>query len=324
MTETKVDEKPVDEQILNGTDATAPKEPAPKRARTRGSDGRFSDDRDDVEDAAFDAAMKKHLVREPEAKQPEKVEPAATPEKTEETGPVKVPKALEFDGWTAEDLQGLSQERIDALSKKAEKRQADINKKLSEKSKAEDKQTTASPETAKATSDTAAVAQQSYKDMVKGVSDLLGDDVGDALGKVLEGSMKPLLQRLEAAESALQQSQLSDLNRQYQTTRGELEGEFPQLKDDEVNQRVIERMGQLADPEKYDSLEALMRDACRLELYDEVVKAKASESKPNTDTSRKNGHPTAPTRSKVATPKSREQADDEALDAVFKKHLGRG
>lgn len=313
MTDTA--EKPVDEQVLAGTDETSPK---PDTTKARAADGKFAKPGQGDEEKALDSAFKKHLGRDPQPEAAPKVE-GQQPEKAKSTG-TPIPKALELDGFTADDLQGLSPERIAALAEKASKRQADIDKKLSEKSKTADS-ATAAPEPAK-TEAVKAGAQQ-MKELVKGVSELLGDDVGDALGKVIENAMKPLVERLEKAESFTERQAQSVLESRVIAVRDELAGEFPQLKDEAVLKRVVGQMEDLANPQKYPELRDLMRAAARLELFDELLAAKTT-TQPKHDTSRQKHQPTAPTRASAPTAsKTLSQQEDEALDAVFTKHLGR-
>lgn len=303
-------QKTVDEIVLDKPAETPVTDAKPEKARDEA--GRFK--REEAEDAALSASLAKHGITKAAEKPAEKEQPAAEAgeSKGKSTG-TKVPKALELDGFTSEDLQGMSEERIAALEQKAQKRQSDIGKKLSERSKSETA-ATAKTETPKAQE------AQAYKDLVKGVGELLGDDVGEALSGVLEKAMSPLVERLNRAEGLLQQRLEAEMGTQVESLRGKLAEDFPPLKDDAVLKRVVERMGAIADPEKHSDMEAVMRDACRYELFDDMVKAAAAKTTRN-DTSRNNGQATAPNRSaKPSATKTREQLDDEALDAALKKN----
>lgn len=308
MADTEQADKPLEEVILAGSDATKPAAPETPAAK-RDASGRFA--REEAEEAALTRIFNTNKLGD----QP-KEQPAAEAGKTEQkqdTG-TKVPKALELDGFTSEDLQGLSPERITALEQKAAKRQSDIGKKLSERPKAETTATT-TPDAPKA----AAKPAQTYKDLVKSVGELLGDDVGEALSGVLEKTLSPLTERLNRAESLLQQRLETEMETQITSLRGKLAADFPSLKEDEALKRVVDRMGQLADPSRYSNLEDVMVDACRLELFADVQKPKTSTSR--NDTSRNNGQPMTPTRtSKPSAAKTHAELEDEALDAAFKKN----
>lgn len=314
--EIKLEESaPLDQIILEGTDATPPPKEEPKVDRARDERGRFSSAADD--EKALDRIFKEKLGRE----KPVEVKPAAEQEKPAKApvanlDKVKAMKALELDGFTEEDLDGMSDERILALGQKAQKRQADIGKKLSERPKTEAPVTDGevAPK-----ADTKVSAQATYKELSKSVGELLGDDVGEALSGVLEKALSPMVERLNRAEGLLQQRLEAEMETQVASLRTKLAADFPPLKDDAAMKRVVERMGELADPAKYSDLESVMRAACKLELFDDVVKA--AKSTPRNDTSRNNGQPTSATRN--AKPKAamtRHEAEDSALDEIFQRH----
>lgn len=295
--------------------AQTPAEAAPVvSAKPRGPDGRFASV--EAEDAALDRIFAKAKgdpdpTPAPKAQPSPKAEAEEVPEKAQKPSAdiSRALKALELDGFTKDDLEGMPEQRILSLGQKAQKRQSDIGKKLSERAKTDDP-ATAAQETPKPAS-----GQVDFKALAKSVGDLLGDDVGDALAKILEQSFSPITTRLSTAEAELQARAMERLEGEADKAREKLRERFPDLKDEENWDRVQTRMGLLAKTQSYETIPDLMRDACILEFPD------ASPSKPRNDTSRNNGQPTPVVRQKTPpAARTKEEAEDLALDEIFSKH----
>ena len=265
----------------------------------------------------------------------------------------KAVKALKLDGWTDEDVSALDSERVIALGKKAKERHSEIGKKLqsrsaepesdeeSEEGSDEESDDSESPSLNRVQSEDGADDQEDQGDdeaeeeelgsaeptsqpftreklrsMVSPLSDAigLGDEVGDELAKVLEQAVAPLqgeLLRYRQYHEQIIRERGEELGAK---AREKLADQFPGLKDEEKFERVVQKMGTLAKANNYDSMESLMFDAAKLELFDE---AKDNASKTAISSKRSLGQPVTSNRSMPNKAMSVEDREDKALDALL-------
>lgn len=255
----------------------------------------------------------------------------------------KAVKALKLDGWDDDDVSALSEERIIALGKKAQERHSAIGKKLQEKSsksadldiddeddseQGEEKgfvgndddseseeQGSAEPARQPRAKDGKFVID--YKALAKPVSEAigLGDEVEEALAKAFESALAPIQEKVAAYDEY--QSQLIEQRGEEigQAARERLADRFPGLKDEEKFERVVTRMYQLAKTEQeYESMEQLMLDAAKLELFDDNTQASkrlVSQSK------RAQGQPTTVSRKMPVSAMELEDKEDAVIDALL-------
>ena len=253
----------------------------------------------------------------------------------------KAVKALKLDGWDDDDLAVLSQERVIALGKKATERHSAFGKKLQEAAnkKAEDldeaEEEESEDETAEAVEkndddEEPGSAEPSgqprgkdgrfaidYKSIAKPVSDAigLGPEVEEALASALEAALAPLQQKLESYDqyqAAIVEQRGEEIG---QSIREKLSDRFPGLQDEDKFERVVGRMGLLAkaDP-NYQSMEQLMLDASKLELFDDIQEA---TSRKNTQVKRAQGQITTTSRKTPTPAMSVDDKEDAVLDALM-------
>jgi hypothetical protein len=253
----------------------------------------------------------------------------------------KAIKALKLDGWDDEDVQALSPERVIALGKKATERHSAFGRKLQEAAgkKAEDLDEAKSGEEDDETAEAADEDDQSeepgsaeptgqprnkdgrfsinYKALAKPVSDAigLGSEVEEALASALESALAPIQEKLneyDKYQTAIVEQRGEEIG---QSIREKLSDRFPGLKDEEKFERVVGRMGLLAksDP-NYQSMEQLMLDAAKLELFDDNQEVSARKT---TQVKRAQGQPTTTSRRTPTPAMSLEDKEDAVLDALM-------
>lgn len=292
---------------------------------------------------AEDAFLDKVFAPE-DKEQPEKPESKQQDADTAKPkGYEKAVKALKLDGWDDDDVSALSPERVIALGKKAQERHSAIGKKLQEKSgktsdlddedkddSEDDKQESFfsnedDPEDEEQGSAEPARQPRSkdgkfvidYKALAKPVSEAigLGDEVEEALAKAFESALAPIQEKVAAYDQY--QAQLIEQRGEEigQAAREKLADQFPSLMDEEKFDRVVSRMHQLAKTEQqYESMEQLMLDAAKLELFDDNVrgnKRQVSQSK------RAQGQPTTVSRKMPSAAMQIEDKEDAVIDALL-------
>lgn len=255
----------------------------------------------------------------------------------------KAVKALKLDGWEDGDIEELKPERVIALGKKAQERHSAVGKKLQEAavSKAtdqsgaedldkdldEDEEDTETadletndeePGSAEPTGQpTSLMSKIDYKALAKPVSDAigLGDDVQEALAKAFESALKPLQEQaalVEQQRNAMIQERGEELG---QAAREKLSEKFPGLQDEEKFGKVVERMHALAKTnQNYESMEQLMLDAAKLELFDDT---NATVSRRSNQVKRAQGQPTTVSRKMPTEAMSLDDKEDAVLDTLL-------
>jgi hypothetical protein len=255
----------------------------------------------------------------------------------------KAAKALKLDGWDDEDLKSLSPERIIALGKKAQERHSAIGRKLQDAaSKKAEEFDEVEDEDEDSESATAGMVDEGpedeepgsaepsgqprsangkfsidYRSIAKPVSDAigLGDEVEEALASALEKALAPL--REKVAEYETYQAQVIEQRGEEigQAAREKLSDKFPGLQDEAKFEKVVSRMHQLAkSSDQYKSMEELMLDAAKIELFDDnesTIKRTSVQSK------RAQGQPTTVSRKMPSTGMTAEDKEDAVLDAIF-------
>jgi len=253
----------------------------------------------------------------------------------------KAVKALKLDGWDDDDLAALSPERVIALGKKATERHSAFGKKLQEAAgkkaevpdgdeSEESENETATPVAESDDAEEPGSAEPSgqprskdgrfaidYKAIAKPVSDAigLGSEVEEALAAALESALAPLQQKLESYDqyqAAIVEQRGEEIG---QSIREKLSDRFPGLQDEEKFERVVGRMGLLAkaDP-NYQSMEQLMLDASKLELFDDNTEINARKT---TQVKRAQGQITTTSRKTPTPSMSVEDKEDAVLDALM-------
>ena len=255
----------------------------------------------------------------------------------------KAVKALKLDGWEDGDIEEMSPERVIALGKKSQERHSAVGKKLQEaaQSKVSDETETAEldedededeedtetadletrdkePGSAEPTGQpTSLLSKIDYKALAKPVSDAigLGDEVQEALAKAFESALKPIQEQaalIEQQRNAMVQERGEELG---QAAREKLSEKFPGLQDEDKFNKVVERMHVLAksNPD-YNSMEQLMLDAAKLELFDDT---NATNTKRTAQVKRAQGQPTTVSRKVPTEAMSLDDKEDAVLDTLM-------
>jgi hypothetical protein len=291
-------------------------------------------------------------VRAEDGKFAKKSEQQGTPSDAPK-GYDKAVKALKLDGWTDDDIKALPPERLVALGKKAKERHSEIGKKLQSRSaesepeveedeQEEEEDDNSEPEMQSPDDEEDDAQDQDDKDddeeaeeelgsaeptgqpltreklrsMVKPLSDAigLGDEVGDELAKVLEQAVAPLQNEISRYRQYQEQVIRERGEELGIKAREKLADQFPGLKDEEKFERVVMKMTDLAKSGRYDSMETLMFDAAKLELFDD---AKNTATRSAISSKRSQGQPVTSTRSIPAKALGVEDREDKALDALL-------
>lgn len=251
----------------------------------------------------------------------------------------KAIKALKLDGWTDDDVSSLSPERVIALGKKAKDRHSEIGKKLQSQSSQdaeepqdagddsvarssevpvnedaddEPQETTPEPGSAEPTGQ----PEYNLKAIIKPVSDAigLGDEVGDALAQALEQALTPLQSELHSYRQAHMEMIAQRGVELGERARQTLQADFPGLKDEAKFEKVVTRMTELAKVKQYESMDLLMRDAAKIELFDDI---KTTHSKNHASSRKSMGQPVTQSRTAPAQSLSAQDREDLALDALL-------
>ena len=235
----------------------------------------------------------------------------------------KARKALELDGWDDGDFDGISEERIVALGKKAADRQAKISKELEAKSKqrtSEDGEAGEEDESAARVARRAEPESQADDDLsdLKPIEELFGEETSNAIAKYVQKALGLTKQQMQQVQQQLSAANEEKAERAVSEARTKLTDKYPELQDEEVYDDVVEEMTALVKiPGKYKDMNALMEAACRLKGL-EAKTGKAAKTSPAVQAAKANGTPVV--KSQVTQPKSMSLSDREdlALDAIFK------
>lgn len=233
----------------------------------------------------------------------------------------KARKALELDGWDDGDFEGMSEERIVALGKKAADRQSKISKELEAKSKqrtSEDGEAGEEDESAARVARRAEPESQADDDLseLKPIEELFGEETSTAIAKYVQKALGLTKQQMQQVQQQLSAANEEKAERAVNEARSQLKDVYPELADEEVFDEVTEEMTNLLKiPNKFKDMRGLMEAACRLHGL-EAKQPKSSKSSA-TQQAKANGVPTGKTQVTPAKAMSLADRDDAALNAIF-------
>jgi len=224
---------------------------------------------------------------------------------------------LRRDGWSDDDFENFTAERLTELAEHRKQMQADVDRKLRGDSE--------EPDAPAAETDSDADAEPAsdlpdtpVSDAVEYLSDYLGlDEQGkDLLSKFQTASIKPMQEAVEQQAALLQQMQTAMLRQEIDRSRDALRGEYADIVGEDANfQRVLQRMDKLAkDSEEDRSVGELMEEALLLEFKGEITD-KVKETKKSVRHLKDSGQPSV--RPKQPKPQ-RQYSQEEREDAVLK------
>lgn len=283
-------------------------------------------------DAALDAVLgKSEATPEPETPAAEDAAPAEAPTETpaEETpapdrdaltramGALRrdnVPDAV-IEHWMQNDP-----EKLLAWADKASKRQGDIDKRLrgEKPTELEAKDT---PEEPKADPTGQPATDEALADLVRPFAEEMGSEhAQEALtklaGHVRESTLaevRPVLETFQR-HMAVMSSMLEATA--LREARAGLRERFPQVAEDAVWSKILERAKTLSGTGGYEDIEGIVTDAAKLELADFTVRDRQAQLA-RTHATRSNGTPTTPTRARKAAALTPDQQREAALDDIF-------
>lgn len=264
-------------------------------------------------DAADDAAMAE-ILGEPVGEAEPKVKDEE--EEAEEKGEKEQPddddtettadydaavEVLKRDGWTAEDLRGLSKKRVQAIADVSSKRQSDANttwQKLQEAQKVRETTETKAEAATEPATETAELSK-----FVETLTDEIGEEAAGVLQKhfaAVEARAQAIQQRLDAAEAR-------DFERMMTDARNRVGDRFPGLVDEKVFQdQVMPKLRTLVATGDYvDKVDEALTDAARLAGLEP---SESNSTKPKSN--RRNGTPTSGSRQT----KTETLSEDEILE----------
>lgn len=283
----------------------------------------------DPADAAFDALVAKAGLSEkaitdaaqakPEGSKP--TEPPPVPEGVKPADWSKAYKALKFDGYDDEMIDGMPPDKMVAFGLKRYAAQADTDKRLREAAKSKPTTSPAEeiepvePQPAKAETP----AAQGLDDLIQPLAEMFGDDSKPLLEKFASGLLSQIRGQYEGKLSALEQSEMaSRATLESIVIETALDGQkkdFPELEEPTVRQRVQETMRSMAPSGRWKTVPELCRAACRVELAEEFLR-RQQERLSATNRAKANGQPVV--ESRAAPPKALADIQDRALDMLEK------
>ena len=235
----------------------------------------------------------------------------------------KARKALELDGWDDGDFEGMSEERIVALGKKAADRQSKISKELEAKSKqrtSEDGEAGEEDESAARVARRAEPESQADDDLseLKPIEELFGEETSTAIAKYVQKALGLTKKQVEQMQKQMSAAGEERAEQEVDAARSQLKDKFPELADDEVYEEIVDEMTALVKiPGKYKTVSSLMEAACRLKGL-EASAGKAAKSSSSVLNAKANGTVTTKSQNAQAKALSISDRDDLALDAIFK------
>lgn len=242
----------------------------------------------------------------------------------------KARTALELDGWEDEDFEGLTEERIVSLGKKASERQTRISKELEARAKQAKSEPGEASEEEKPSARVANRAepgsQEDDLDSLKPFSELFGEEPTSAIAKYVKSATEASRAKIAELEARLAAMADKEAHSVAEQARAKVSERFADLKDDDVWDEVIEDMELLAQakPGRFKSMESLMEAACRLRGFDEAKPSEKAEPKtksPEVSKAKANGITSAKSIQVPAKALSLQEREDRALDELLK---GRG
>jgi hypothetical protein len=235
----------------------------------------------------------------------------------------KARKALELDGWGDDDFEGISEERIVSLGKKAAERQARISQELEAKAKQAKSKTGEAGEEEGSSARVANAEPDSQDDdlisTLKPIKDLLGEEAYSALAaalKKVQASGHEKVTRIEQRLNSVAEREAMDAATQAREQVGK---QYPDLQDDEVWDEIVEDMSQLAQiPGRFKDMPSLIEAACRLRNLEPAKQASPTKAKsPAIQAAKQNGVAQARSIQAPAKALSNEDREDLALKALF-------
>lgn len=299
----------------------------------RDSYGRFASNAEKQDDEALDKLIGRMEQVQSELNSPdekseakaedtkEAKETSKEAEKPSKRAIEKARKALELDGWDDGDFEGMSEERIVALGKKAADRQSKISKELEAKSKqrtSEDGEAGEEDESAARVARRAEPESQADDDLseLKPIEELFGEETSTAIAKYVQKALGLTKQQMQQVQQQLSAANEEKAERAVNEARSQLKDVYPELADEEVFDEVTEEMTNLLKiPNKFKDMRGLMEAACRLHGL-EAKQPKSSKSSA-TQQAKANGVPTGKTQVTPAKAMSLADRDDAALNAIF-------
>lgn len=240
-------------------------------------------------------------------------------ERHSEIGKKLQSRASEPEESEEAESEGEEEEGDDLESSRKETEEAEETESDSSEDKAtedEDEESEEEEEQGSAEPARQPLSKDRIRSLVKPLSDAigLGDEVGDELAKVLEQAIVPLQQEVAQYRQYHEQMIMQRGEELGMAAREKLAGQFPGLKDEEKFNRVVAKMDQLARSGKYDSMETLMLDAAKLELFED---AKDNATRSALSSKRSQGQPVTSARSMPTKALGVEDREDKALDALL-------
>ena len=227
--------------------------------------------------------------------------------------------ALRRDGLGKETIDKMTNEEILALGLKRVKVQADTDdafRRLKELEAAKESATEEEQTESEPSEPTDQPELLNLDSAVEPVTALFGEDAGEALKGIQTATIKsikdsvidPMQQNMDYMRATL-----GDL--MAQNARSRMVAEYPEVQQDEVFASVRERAQKLAANGGYDSLDALLWDAARLEFSDSDRKTARDLSKTR-DGLRSNGQPMNTSRRMVPKGLSADEKDDLIIEML--------
>lgn len=182
---------------------------------------------------------------------------------------------LRRDGWEQADLEALSAERIQAMAEHRKKMQADIDRKLRERSEPQSVDETdkdSGESQAEPNPDTPNVAD--LREQVDALADYLGlDDRGrEVFDQWQQAAVAPMQKLVEQQVQQVKKLQQQVLYQELERARVSLVGEYPQIADvdSEGWGRVLDRMNAVMQEGTDKRMHEVMEDAVLMEFRDDI------------------------------------------------------
>lgn len=231
----------------------------------------------------------------------------------------KALSALRRDGLNKEVLDKMTEEEILALGLKRVKVQADTDDAFRRLKEMEAEKESATEDDQPESEPSEPTDQPELLDLdsaVEPFTDLFGEDAGEAIKGIQAATIKSLEDSVIMPMRQNMEQMGATLGRMMaQETRGRIAEEYPDIKQDGVFKAVQKRAQNLAANGGYETLDAVLWDAARLEFSDSDRKT-ARDLTRTRDGLRSNGQLTTSSRTMVPTGLSGEERDDLIIDLL--------
>ncbi len=203
--------------------------------------------------------------------------------------------------WTAEDLAGLSKERVLAISAQREKVQGDMDRHMAELVELRKSGDTPPGERTGSKNDAEAVSTPKVDITALAETLALDSDGAQVLANAMQQQVAPLLQELGVLKEGNQSTEKMVKSVMAEFARRDLSERFPQVQDasSENYSKVLTMMNTLQRGGDQTPTAQLMEDAILITFKDEI-KASASEATSLLRTARANGQPVTSTTDRVS------------------------